>query len=106
MGLLSSISYLKSSPMIKYTKTTLDKLEAIFDEINYIIRYEKGNFNAGYCLVDNKKVAVINKFYDTEARITCLIDILGQINIEDTALAEANAEFYQKIMQNVEKKRE
>ncbi len=89
---------------MKYTKTTLDKLEAIFDELNYIIRYEKGNFNAGYCLVENKKVAVINKFYDTEARITCLIDILGQINIEDAVLTEANAEFYQKTIQNAAKK--
>lgn len=91
--------------MMKYTKTTLDKLEAIFDELNYIIRYEKGNFNAGYCLVENKKVAVINKFYDTEARITCFIDILGQINIEDALLTEANAEFYQKTMQNAAKKK-
>jgi hypothetical protein len=84
--------------MIKYTKTTLDKLETIFDELDYLIRYEKGNFNAGYCLVANKKVAVINKFYDTEARINCLIEILRQIDIGETILSESSAEFYQKTI--------
>jgi hypothetical protein len=84
--------------MIKYTKTTLDKLETIFDELSYLIRYEKGNFNAGYCLVADKKVAVINKFYDTEARINCLIEILGKIELGDTVLSENSAIFYDKVI--------
>ena len=62
--------------MVKYTKSNLQKLELLFKEQEYTIRYEKGNFQSGYCVVQARKIAVINKFFDTEARINCLLDIL------------------------------
>jgi hypothetical protein len=46
----------------KYTPNTLKKLEQLFEEMSYIIRYEKGNFNSGYCLLEEKKIVVINRF--------------------------------------------
>ncbi|MFT4972429.1 MAG: hypothetical protein ACI9JY_001633, partial [Saprospiraceae bacterium] len=36
---------------MNYTKHTLKKVELLFEEIGYIVRYEKGNFNSGYCVV-------------------------------------------------------
>src|SRR5436853_414781 len=53
----------------KYTANTLKKLEQLFEEASYIIRYEKGNFNSGYCILEDRKVVVINKFLSIEARI-------------------------------------
>ncbi len=50
---------------MRYTQTTLKKLEGLFDELDYSIRYEKGNFQSGYCIVENRRIAVINKFFDT-----------------------------------------
>jgi len=86
--------------MFKYTKTTLQKLETVFEEIGYKVRYEKGSFQSGYCMVENRKIAVINRFFDTEARINVLLEILGtveeEINIE--SLTEKSAEFYDKIL--------
>lgn len=79
---------------MKYTKTTLQKLETLFEEIGYTIRYEKGNFNSGYCIVEHKKIAVINKFFDTEGRINSLNEILGNIEIDDTILGESSLKFY------------
>jgi hypothetical protein len=81
---------------VRYTKTTLQKLEALFEEIGYTIRYEKGNFNSGYCIVEHKKIAVINKFFDTEGRINSLNEILGNIAIEEDKLGEASLKFYDK----------
>lgn len=69
--------------MIKYTKHFLKKMEALFEELNYNIRYERGNFNAGYCMVKDTNIIVINKFYDTEGRINCLIDILKDLELSD-----------------------
>ena len=66
--------------MVKYTKSNLQKLELLFKEQEYTIRYEKGNFQSGYCVVQARKIAVINKFFDTEARINCLLDILSTIS--------------------------
>jgi hypothetical protein len=48
--------------MIKYTQTTLDKIERILDEAEYIVRYERGTFQSGYCILEQRKVVVLNKF--------------------------------------------
>lgn len=73
---------------IKYTKSFLSKLEDIFSESEYILRYEKGNFKSGYCLIHHSKVAVINKFYSLEGKINCLIDILKEIQLDDSGMEE------------------
>ena len=85
--------------MFKYTKTTLQKLETVFEEIGYKVRYEKGSFQSGYCMVENKKIAVINRFFDTEARINTLLEILGTIEneIEEEIFSEKTLDFYQKV---------
>ncbi len=83
--------------MFKYSKHSLKKLEGLLEELDYTVRYEKGNFNSGYCIVENRKIAVINKFFDTEGRINCLLEILGNIEFPLEQLSEASAKFYKKI---------
>ena len=77
---------------MRYTQTTLKKIEALFEELNYEVRYEKGNFQSGYCLVENNRVAVVNKFFDTESRINTLLDILSKFDVDTTALSEKSRE--------------
>ncbi|TXF91658.1 hypothetical protein FUA23_00300 [Neolewinella aurantiaca] len=62
---------------ISHTKHTLKKLETLAKELGYKVRYEKGNFQSGYCLVEHQRVAIVNKFFDTEGRINVLLDILS-----------------------------
>ncbi|MCB0529351.1 MAG: hypothetical protein KDC65_12790 [Saprospiraceae bacterium] len=81
---------------MRYTQTTLKKLEELFDELNYVVRYEKGNFQSGYCIVENRRIAVINKFFDTEARINCLLDILTTLEYDPESLSKASRELIQK----------
>ncbi len=83
----------------KYTTTTLKKIEEIFKQSAYVIRYERGSFNSGYCILEDKQVIVINKFYDTESRINCLIEILSQVKIEEDALDDKMRAFHQAIRQ-------
>ncbi|MFT5772974.1 MAG: hypothetical protein ACI9ZX_002378, partial [Algoriphagus sp.] len=40
---------------IKYTKHFLDKLENLFTETDFMLRYEKGNFKSGYCVLNESK---------------------------------------------------
>lgn len=82
--------------MFKYTTNTLKKLEDLYKEAGYVVRYEKGNFNSGYCILENKKVVVVNKYYTTESRINCLVDILGKLEVDQELLSETNRELYQK----------
>ena len=63
---------------MKYTVTTLDKIEKLLHETGYVVRYERGNFQSGYCILEEKKVLVLNKFLTLEGRINTLIDILPQ----------------------------
>lgn len=73
---------------MRYTTTTLKKLEDLFDELDYSVRYEKGNFQSGYCIVESRRVAVVNKFFDTEARINTLLDILSKFEFDYESLSE------------------
>ena len=82
--------------MVKYTKHNLNKLEDIFQELKITIRYEKGNFHSGYCIVAGKNIVIVNKFFDTEARINTLVEILEDGGIELTGMSEENHDWYMK----------
>ena len=73
---------------MKYTQTTLDKLEAIPEQAGYILRYERGTFQSGYCILESKKVVVLNKFLPIEGRINTLIDLIPQLAIDPGLLSE------------------
>ena len=83
---------------MKYTQTTLDKLEAIPKEAGYVLRYERGTFQSGYCILEEKKVVVLNKFLQTEGRINTLIDLIPQLAINGETLGEETRKFYSEIM--------
>ncbi len=92
--------------MFKYTKHSLKKIETILEDIGYTIRYERGNFQSGYCIVENRQVAVVNKFFDTEARINCLLEIISSIEIDENLLSDKSADFYKKVNKVLQVKEE
>ncbi len=66
--------------VIKYTKHFLDKLENLFAASEFILRYEKGNFKSGYCVLRKNKVVIVNKYFPLEGKINALLDILNELN--------------------------
>ncbi|HVD99428.1 MAG TPA: hypothetical protein VNB90_14560 [Cytophagaceae bacterium] len=84
---------------IKYTQQFLNKLEDIFAESKYILRYEKGNFHAGYCILKETNVAVVNKYFTVEGKINALIEILRQIELNPETLSEKNRKLYLELTQ-------
>jgi hypothetical protein len=83
---------------MKYTQHTLDKIEKIIEDSGYIIRYERGTFQSGYCILQAKKVVVLNKFFQTEGRINTLIDLLPQLEINFDALTHESQKLYEELM--------
>jgi hypothetical protein len=83
---------------MKYTQTTLDKIERILDEVEYIVRYERGNFQSGYCILEQKKVVVLNKFLQMEGRINALIDIIPLLKIFPDTLPPEVRKIYDDVM--------
>ncbi len=84
---------------IKFTNHYLHKLEDLFSETDYILRYEKGRFQSGYCILNENKVAVINKYFSLEGKINSLIEILKTIEIDASKLSEKNRKLYSEIQQ-------
>jgi len=83
---------------MKYTSNILDKIERIAEEAGYVIRYERGNFQSGYCILQAKKVIVLNKFFQTEGRINTLIDLMPQLEINVDALTHESQKMYEEVM--------
>jgi hypothetical protein len=83
---------------MKYTQNTLDKIERILDEVEYVVRYERGNFQSGYCILEARKVVVLNKFLQMEGRINTLIDIIPQLNINPDVLSTEARKTYEEVL--------
>lgn len=86
--------------MLAITKHSLKKLETLAKELGYTVRYEKGNFTSGYCLVESRRMAIVNRFYDTEGRIDVLLDILSQFRFrpaETFELSDASAKLWKDL---------
>lgn len=84
---------------IRYTKQFLNKLEDVFAESDYVLRYEKGSFKSGYCLLNDTRIAIVNKYYTTEGKINCLIDILKSIEIDKERLSDKNINLLMELSQ-------
>ncbi|MDN3670078.1 hypothetical protein QWY93_12160 [Echinicola jeungdonensis] len=85
---------------VKYTKNYLDKIESLFAESDYMLRYEKGNFKSGYCILKDTKVVIINKYYTLEGKINTLIDILKELNFNPKEFSnKKNQDFYTELQQ-------
>ena len=87
---------------MKYTQTTLDKLEAVVEEAGYVLRYERGTFQSGYCILEQKKVVVLNKFLQLEGRINIMLDLIPQLEINTELLSEESQKLYQDIISKLE----
>jgi hypothetical protein len=85
--------------MIKYTNQFLLKLEDMIAESDYTLRYEKGNFKSGYCVLKDQKIMIVNKFYTTEGKINALLDILRTITLDQGRFTEKNLKLYQELFQ-------
>ena len=83
---------------MKFTQATLDKIERVLDEVGYIVRYERGNFQSGYCILEQRKVVVLNKFLPLEGRISTLIDIIPQLKITPDTLSSDVRRIYDDIL--------
>ena len=67
---------------MKLTQTTLNKLEDILGESEFMVRYERGNFQSGWCLLELKRIVVLNKFLNLEARINTLLELIPLLDIQ------------------------
>jgi hypothetical protein len=83
---------------MKYNQTTLQKLENILEESGYIVRYERGSFQSGYCILEDKNIVVLNKFLNSEGRINTLMDLISTLQIKYDLLTIDSQKMYEELL--------
>jgi hypothetical protein len=83
---------------MKSLETQLHKLQQLLSESEYSIRYERGTFQSGWCLLEQKRIVVLNKFLDAEGRINTLLDLIPQIQIDFDKLTLESQKLYSQII--------
>ncbi len=83
---------------MKYTRNNLKKLEDLCAAMTYKVRYEQGHFQSGYCIVSSKNIIVINKFFDIEGRMNCLLELLPELKADPEQLDAEHKDLYQKAI--------
>ncbi len=79
---------------LRYTKATLSKLEDLLNESGFSVRYEKGQFQGGYCVLRDQQLIIVNAFYPLEGRVNCLVDLALELVGEGQDLTERSAKLY------------
>lgn len=89
--------------MIKYNKAFVEKLERILIESDYIVRYERGNFQSGWCLLESRRIVVLNKFLNEEGRVNTLLELIPQLNLDFDKLTLESQKLYTFVLDEVKK---
>lgn len=77
---------------MNYTSLILD-LEGVAQQLGVRLRYEKGDFEGGYCILKEQKLLVVNKRL-TDARKASSVAVgLAQYGISDTFIKPAVRQF-------------
>ncbi|WP_158828129.1 hypothetical protein [Mucilaginibacter lacusdianchii] len=85
--------------MLPITNHSLEKLESLLKTSGYKVRYEKGNFKTGACLLQNSRMIVVNKFSNLESKIQAVIELIRQLEMDYKQLDDKQLAFLQQIKQ-------
>jgi len=81
------------------TTHTLEKMELLLKSAGYKVRYEKGNFKTGACLLLNSKMIVVNRFSNLESKILSLTELLRDLEVDHNLLDDKQIAFLQQLKQ-------
>ena len=84
---------------LSYTQHTLEKLESLIKSLGFKLRYEKGNFKTGSCILEHNRVILVNKYSNLESKINSLADLLQRSETDDTLLEDKQKAFLYELKQ-------
>ena len=65
----------------------LQELKSIADQLGASVRFEKGDFKGGYCIIYDKKVIVINKMTNLQRKVMILSTALKELGVDEIYLS-------------------
>ena len=66
----------------KEFEETLQDLKALAGQLGAAVRFEKGDFKGGYCILKDDKVIVINKMANLQKKVMILSAALKEIGVD------------------------
>jgi len=67
----------------------LSGLEKLVESLSIQLRYEKGDFAGGYCVLKEKRMIIVNSSLPPAARIKVLARELSQMNLDNVFVVPA-----------------
>ncbi len=65
----------------------LEELEKFVRGLGITLRYERGDFEGGYCVLKEQKMIVINKIANTQKRISLLAQSIVEMGIDESLMS-------------------
>ncbi|MGE5498687.1 MAG: hypothetical protein ACM3Q2_11475 [Syntrophothermus sp.] len=77
----------------------LKDLKALAAELGASVRFEKGDFKGGYCLLKDSKVIVINKMANLQRKVMILSAALKELGIDQIYLTPKMREIIDEMIE-------
>lgn len=84
---------------MKGTPNNLKRLEQLVKEAGLRLVYDKGNFKSGYCLLEDQKTLVINKFLTVDTKVSTLVELMQNLNFSEEHLSNESKLVYKELQQ-------
>ncbi len=81
----------------KEFEAVLDDLKSLATQMGAKVRFERGDFKGGYCLLEENKMIVINKLSTTQRKIMILSSALKDLGIDDVYLTPKLREIIEEL---------
>ncbi len=78
----------------------LEDLKKLVAEMGARVRFERGDFQGGYCILKDDKVIVINKLSTTQRKVMILAAALKELGVDDIYLPPKLREFIEEMDEN------
>ncbi len=84
----------------KEFESILADLKSVANQMGAKVRFERGDFKGGYCLLKESKVIVINKLATFQRKVITLSAALKELGVEDMYLTPRLREVIEEMTDN------
>ncbi|MFA6234335.1 MAG: hypothetical protein WC824_09185 [Bacteroidota bacterium] len=74
----------------------LEELRETCEHLGYKIRYEKGDFDGGHCILKEERLLVVNRKFTTEKKIITVARALSELGVDAIFVKPAVRELIEK----------
>ncbi len=86
----------------KEFESLLEELKQLATQIGAKVRFERGDFKGGYCLIKKDKIIVINKLSNLQRKIYILASALKELGLEQLYISPKIRELIEEFDNNYE----